>query len=62
MHFVNIRELRHDTNRVLGITARDGSVVITRRGKPVALLSKIKENDFIFRSHLKKQGKNSDKR
>lgn len=46
MRFANIRELRLETNKVLALSRRNGPVVVTRNGYPIALLRVIGEDDF----------------
>jgi prevent-host-death family protein len=46
MKFANIRELKLETNKVLSFSKQGGPVVITQKGKPVALLRSISEDDF----------------
>ena len=46
MRFVNIRELKLDTNKVLNLSKINGPVIITRRARPVALLRAIDEGDI----------------
>ncbi|OGX41621.1 MAG: hypothetical protein A3C53_08150 [Omnitrophica WOR_2 bacterium RIFCSPHIGHO2_02_FULL_68_15] len=38
MVFVTVRELKHHTPRVLQLSQRKGPVVVTRNGRPVAVL------------------------
>lgn len=38
MVFVTVRELRHHTPEVLQMSGRKGPVVVTRNGRPVAVL------------------------
>ena len=45
MRFANIRELKLETNKVLALSARGESVIITRRNRPVAVLRSITEDD-----------------
>lgn len=49
MRFANIRQLKLETNKVLNLSKKNGPVVVTRRGRPVALLRTISENDLAFR-------------
>lgn len=46
MRFANIRELKLETNKVLALSKRNGPVVVTRNGYPVALLRVISEDDL----------------
>jgi len=46
MRFANVRELRLETNKVLSLTKERGPVVLTRRGRPIAVLSAINEEDL----------------
>lgn len=38
MEFVTVRELKHQTPQVLRLSQRKGPVVVTRNGRPVAVL------------------------
>ena len=38
MYFANIRALKVDTAKVLSLSAKRGPVIITRRGRPIAVL------------------------
>lgn len=49
MRIANIRELKLETKRVLGWMARDGPVLITRRGKPVAILRGLEAGEWESR-------------
>jgi prevent-host-death family protein len=57
MRTTTIRELRHDTNRVLSWVADGESVEVRRRGDPVAVLSprrragRIVRPDYAARLH-----------
>ena len=46
MRFTNVRELKLETNKVLALSKTRGPVVITRKGKPVAFLRSITEDDL----------------
>ena len=46
MIFANIRELKLETNKVLNWTRKKGPVVVTRHGRPVALLKNISEENM----------------
>jgi len=46
MRFKNIRELKLNTNMLFEETAKYGPTVITRNGKPIALIRSITEDDF----------------
>lgn len=46
MRFANVRELKIDTARVLELSRRAGPVVVTRRGRPVAIIRGITEKDL----------------
>lgn len=50
MRFANVRELKLNTNRVLAMTKKEGPVVVTRHGKPVAILRSINENDLTIKA------------
>lgn len=49
MEFTNIRALKLETNKVLESSKKKGPVVITRNGKPVALLRSIDDKDLELR-------------
>jgi len=52
MQFLNVRELRLETPKVLRKVRNGGRVVITNRGKPQALLIGLSEDeveDLVFR-------------
>ncbi len=46
MEFATIRELKHETNKVIQTGKSNGPVIVTRRGKPVALLRAVDSNDL----------------
>jgi antitoxin (DNA-binding transcriptional repressor) of toxin-antitoxin stability system len=46
MHFANVRELKLETNKVLSLSKTHGPIIITRKGKPVAFLKTINEDDL----------------
>lgn len=46
MVFVTIRELKHHTPEVLQMSGRKGPVVVTRNGRPVAVLRAAKAEDL----------------
>lgn len=48
MRFANVRELKLETNKVIELSKKNGPVIVTRRGQPIALLRTISENDFAF--------------
>jgi prevent-host-death family protein len=48
MRFANIRELRLETNKVIEMGKKKGPVVVTRRGRPIALIRTISKNDFTY--------------
>ena len=41
MQFANVRALKVDTAKVLALSARAGGVMITRRGRPIAILKRL---------------------
>lgn len=49
MRFANIRELKLETNKVLGMSKNGGPVVILRNGKPVAVIRTVGEKDFSLK-------------
>jgi prevent-host-death family protein len=48
MRFANIRELKLETNKVLEMSRKKGPIVVTRRGRPIALIRTINEEDFSY--------------
>ncbi|PKN01127.1 MAG: hypothetical protein CVU77_06535 [Elusimicrobia bacterium HGW-Elusimicrobia-1] len=46
MLFANVRELKLETNKVLDSSRTNGPVVITRRGRPVAIVRSVDSADF----------------
>ena len=55
MKFVGIRELKNKTTEVLTYVKKNGKVIVTSRGKPIATIAPLKEEEieqFII------QGKN----
>ncbi len=53
MRFVNVRELRIDTPKVLASVSHGEQVIITNRGKPQAVISSVTEDeleDIVFSS------------
>lgn len=46
MKFLNVRELRSKSAQVWEELPREGAMVVTRNGHPVALLTPVTENDF----------------
>ena len=48
MKFANIRELKLDTNTLLEQAETYGPVVVTRNGKPVAMIRSITEDDLTL--------------
>lgn len=50
MRFANVRELKLETNKVLELSRKNGPIVVTRRGQPIALLRTISENDLSFKT------------
>ena len=49
MRFINIRELKLNTNKVINLSEKNGPLVVTRRGRPVAVLKSISEEDLSFK-------------
>lgn len=55
MKFVGVRELKNKTTEVLTYVKKNGKVIVTSRGKPIATIAPLKEEEieqFII------QGKN----
>jgi prevent-host-death family protein len=55
MHFVSIRDLSRSPSRYVDMAAEGECVVITRNGKPRAVLAEMSEDDiedFILARHL----------
>ena len=64
MRFINIRELSKSPSKYLKSANEEGDIIITRNGKPFAVISKIDESeleDFILAKHfdLEKEFKNA---
>ena len=49
MVFVTVRELKHHTPRVLQLSQRKGPVVVTRNGRPVAVLRTASLEDLALK-------------
>jgi len=43
MKFVGVRELKNKTTEVLTYVKKNGKVVVTSRGKPIATIAPLKE-------------------
>ncbi len=50
MRFANIRELKLETNKVMEDAVSYGSIVVTQKGKPIALIRPINENDISIKA------------
>jgi len=46
MKFVGVRELKNKTTEVLTYVQKNGKVVVTSRGKPVATIAPLKEEEI----------------
>lgn len=46
MEFVTVRDLKHKTPQVLRLSQRRGPVVVTRHGRPVAVLRTASREDW----------------
>ena len=46
MKFSTMRELKLETTKVFRELLKEGTILITKRGKPVAILERFTENDF----------------
>lgn len=54
MKFANVRELKNKTSELLRLTRKGKNVLITSRGKPVAILHGIREEeveDYVLTHH-----------
>lgn len=49
MRMINVRELKIETKRVLGSMLLKGPVLITRRGKPIALMRSLSSKELDIR-------------
>jgi|GEM_PF-1555448 hypothetical protein len=49
MRFANVRELKLETSRILMLNEEAGPIVLTKHGKPVALLKSITEDDLTLK-------------
>jgi len=45
MHFANIRSLKVETAKILALSAKEGPVLITRRGRPIAVLKSLNADE-----------------
>lgn len=55
MHFVSIRELSRSPSRWVDLAVEGECVIITRNGKPAAVLAEMSEGDvedFVIARHL----------
>ena len=50
MRYANIRELKLETNKVLEQSEKYGNVIVTRNGRPVALIRPISEKDIELKA------------
>jgi len=58
MRFYTVTELRADVPRIISeLEETEKEVVITKRGKPVALIRLIEEGEFQLKPSIKKGGK-----
>ena len=54
MKFVNVRELKNKTSKVLGIAGRGEDVIVTSRGKPCVVIHHLSEDnieEYILLQH-----------
>lgn len=54
MRFVNVRQLHNKTSEILAATKRDDPVIVTRYGKPVAVINRLEAEeleDFVLLNH-----------
>lgn len=49
MQVANIRELKINTKKVLGPMLNHGPVLLTKRGKPIALMRSLSSQELDFR-------------
>jgi len=49
VRFTNVRELKLETNKVLELSEKNGPVVVTRRGHPIAILRTITEESLTLK-------------
>lgn len=53
MKFVTVTELRLNIKKIISKVEKENeSVVITRKGKPVAIIRPIEEGSFEYKNHL----------
>jgi len=63
MKFISVREFSHSPSRYINLSSTGDDVVITKNGRPVALLSEFSEDDvedFILAKHLDLEKEFSD--
>ncbi len=54
MKFVNVRELKNRTSKILHYTEKNGDVIVTSRGKPCVVIHHLTESgleDYILLNH-----------
>ena len=54
MRFVNVRQLHNKTSEILAAAKRDDPVVVTRYGKPIAVINRLEAGeleDFVLLNH-----------
>ena len=54
LRFVNVRQLHNKTSEILAAAKRDDPVVVTRYGKPIAVIHRLKAGeleDFVLLNH-----------
>ncbi len=52
MKYTNVRELKLNTSKVLEESAKYGNVVVTKNGRPVALIRPVSEDDFNIKPKI----------
>jgi len=51
INFVSTRELKNKTNKIVHIAEKGGVIIVTRYGKPVAVIKSFQENDLKEKKH-----------
>jgi len=56
MKFINVRELKNKTSEMLKLVGKDVDLIVTKRGKPIALIHHFSEDDiedYVLLNHPK---------
>jgi len=56
MKFINVRELKNKTSEMLKLVDQEEDLIVTKRGKPVALIRHFSEDeleDYVLLNHPK---------